>query len=397
MDTQAKVKKHNRKYKIILFVLLLLVALRIALPYIVLHYANKSLAGLKSMYGHIDDIDIALYRGAYKINDMYINKKDSVSGKQTQFFKSDIIDLSVEWSSLFKGRFVGELVLERPALIFTKDKAEPKDIQKDSSDLKSLFDGFMPLKLNRFEIKNGVIKYMDHTSKPKVDIQMDNTYVLAQNLSSVVDSALLPSTVKASADVYGGTLQFNMKLNALKDKPTFDLNADLKNTQLPQLNEFFNAYANFDVNKGTLGLFTEIAAKEGKFTGYVKPVIKDLDVLGKEDRKNTFWQKAWEGIAGGAGVILRNQKKEQVATKLPMSGTFDKTNSDLWYAIIDLLRNAFIQALQPSIDAEINIQSVDEEFKKEEKKGFLKKVFGGKTKEEKREDKKEKAKRDSKK
>jgi hypothetical protein len=217
---------------------------------------------------------------------------------------------------------------------------------------------------------------------------MDNTYVLAQNLSSVVDSALLPSTVTASSNVYGGTLQFNMKLNALKDKPTFDLNADLKNMQLPELNEFFQAYANFDVNKGTLGLYTELAAKDGKFTGYVKPIIKELDVLGKEDRKNSFWQKAWEGIVGAAGVILRNPKEEQVATKLPLSGTFDNTNSDTWNAIIHLLRNAFIQALQPSIDAEINIGSVDKEIVKEEKKGFLKKVFGGKSKEEKSEEKK---------
>ena len=179
-------------------------------------------------------------------------------------------------------------------------------------------------------------------------------------------------------------LEFNMKLNALKDKPTFDLNADLKNMQLPELNEFFQAYANFDVNKGTLGLYTEIAAKEGKFIGYVKPIVKDLDVLGKEDRKNTFWQKAWEAIIGAAGVILRNPEEEQVATKLPLSGTFDDTNSDTWNAIIYLLRNAFIQALQPSIDAEINIGSVDKEVV-EEKKGFFKKIFGGKDKEKKEE------------
>jgi hypothetical protein len=217
---------------------------------------------------------------------------------------------------------------------------------------------------------------------------MDNTYVLAQNLSSVVDSALLPSTVEAFSNIYGGTLQFRMKLNALKDKPTFDLNAELENLQLPELNEFFKAYANFDVNKGTLGLYTEIAANDGKFIGYVKPIIKDLDVVGKEDRKDSFWQKAWENLVGAASVILRNPKKEQVATKLPMEGTFDNTNSDTWNAIIDLLRNAFIQALQSSIDAEINIESVDKANEDEEKKGFFERIFSGKSKEEKNEEKK---------
>ena len=202
---ETKTKIHYKKLKIIAIIIIVLIAARIALPYVVLHYTNKSLANLESLYGHINDIDIALYRGAYQINDIYINKIDSASGEQTEFFKADIIDLSVEWSSLFKGRFVGELLVERPYLIFTEDKTEPKDIQKDSTDLKSVFDGLMPLKLNRFEIKEGVIKYVDKTSKPAVDIQMDNTYVLAQNLSSVVDSALLPSTVMASSSVYGGT------------------------------------------------------------------------------------------------------------------------------------------------------------------------------------------------
>jgi hypothetical protein len=29
---------------------------------------------MKGYYGHIDDIDVSLYRGAYQINDMFINK-----------------------------------------------------------------------------------------------------------------------------------------------------------------------------------------------------------------------------------------------------------------------------------------------------------------------------------
>jgi hypothetical protein len=377
MNKEVKIRTHRNKFILIAIIIIVLISARIALPYIVLNYANKSLANLESLYGHIEDIDLAIYRGAYKIKGIYINKKDSVTGDQTEFFKSDVIDLSVEWSALFKGKFVGELVLERPSLIFTKDKTEPEDIQKDSTDLKSVFDGFMPLKLNRVEIIEGIIKYVDQTSQPAVDIQMDNTYVLAQNLSSVVDSALLPSIIFASANVYGGTMQFNMKLNALKDDPTFDFDAELENLQLPQLNEFFQAYANFQVNEGTLGLYTEMAAKDGSFIGYVKPIIKDLKVLGKENHDVSFWQKTWEVIVATAGVILTNPKEEQVATKLPMEGTFDDTNSDTWQAIIVLLRNAFIQALQPSLDGEIGIESIDEESEDEEKQGFFKKLFGG--------------------
>ncbi len=55
-----------------------------------------------------------------------------------------------------------------------------------------------------------------------------------------------------------------------------------------------------------------------EFTGYVKPLIKDLDVLGKEDRKDNLLRKLWEAIAGGAGKLFENKSKDQVATKFPL-------------------------------------------------------------------------------
>jgi hypothetical protein len=365
----------KRKWKIIISVVLILIVIRLILPYVVLHYANKTLENMHGYYGHINDIDLAVYRGAYQINSMYLDKVDTVTNERTDFFQVSMIDLSVEWKSLFHGRIVGELELHDPWLKFTKDKVEPEQVSADTTDFRQLLDDFMPLKVNRFEIINGTVYYIDNTSTPKVNIKMDNMHALALNLSSVVDSSALPSTVTANANVYRGKLDFNMKLNALAKQSTFDMNASLRNTYLPDLNDFFKAYAKVDVNKGSFGLYTELAAAEGRFTGYVKPIIKDLDVLGAEDRKDNILQKMWEGLAEGAGWILENKKEDQVATKVPLNGAMGKTDTDIWYAVIDLLRNAFIAALQPSIDNQINIASVNEAQSKEEEKGFLKKVF----------------------
>jgi hypothetical protein len=241
-------------------------------------------------YGHVEDIDIALIRGAYKINNVYLNKVDSNTRKQTPFFSASVIDLSIEWKALFHGSLVGEFVFDNPTLIFTKEKVEPKTIRQDSSDFKELKDDFMPLQINRFEVNNGKIHYKDEGSKPKVDIALTNAHVLARNLRNSYDSSstALPATIHADANVYGGSVNFKMKLNPLANEPTFDMNMELKNTNLVELNEFFQAYAKVDVNKGIFGMYTEVAAKEGKFAGYVKPVIKDLDILGKEDRDDNI-------------------------------------------------------------------------------------------------------------
>jgi hypothetical protein len=101
-----------------------------------------------------------------------------------------------------------------------------------------------------------------------------------------------------------------------------------------------------------------MAAKDGNFIGYVKPVIKDLKVMGLQDRNTGVFQKSWEALVGAVAFVFKNQKKNQVATKIPVEGTFSGLTSNIFSAVWEVLKNAFIQALTSSIDNEINMGSV---------------------------------------
>jgi hypothetical protein len=120
-----------------------------------------------------------------------------------------------------------------------------------------------------------------------------------------------------------------------------------------------------------------MAAKDGKFVGYVKPEITDLKVTGPEDRNDAFLHKLWESIVGAAGVVLKNQQKDQVATKIRLEGNFKNPHTNTLDAIWELLRNAFVQALTPSIDNEININSV-KNAQTRQKKLFTENIFSRK-------------------
>jgi hypothetical protein len=305
---------------------------------------------------------------------MYLNKVDSSTGRQSAFFETKVIDLSIEWKALFHGDIVGELVFQDPQLRFIKEKVPPKQLARDTTDFRILLKKFMPIKINRFELRNGTLAYIDSGATPLVNVEMTHSDVVATNLRNAYDNKeLLPSTVTAHAALYEGTFGLNMKLNPLADHPTFDMDARLDNTNLVLLNDFFKAYGKFDVHRGLFGLYMEAAGKDGKFTGYVKPLIKDLDVVGPEDRNDNFLQKLWEEAVGAVGVVFRNQRKDQVATKIPIEGDFSKPNVEVWTAIVEILRNAFIQALYPSIDQEININSVGK--KEDEHKSLIQKIF----------------------
>ncbi|WP_031527511.1 DUF748 domain-containing protein [Dyadobacter crusticola] len=392
-STTHRKSKKRRALKIFIGIVALLVVIRLILPYVVLHYANKSLANINGYYGHIDDIDLAIIRGAYRIDSIYLNKSDTITGKQTPFFAANAIDLAVEWKALFKGEIVGQVFLQQPYLVFTKDKVEPQEIVKDSADFRKVLNRFMPLNINVAEINGGKIQYNDFTTKPNVGLEMTNLHLIARNLRNSYDSSsVLPASVNMTANLYDGTLRADAKLNPLADSPTFDVSAELKNTNLVKMNDFFQAYAKIDVNDGIFGLYTEVAAKDEAFTGYVKPVIQNLDVLGKEDRKDNLFRQMWEAVAGGVGELFENQRKDQVATKIPFRGRMDDPKTNIWLAIATVLQNAFITALQPSIDNEISIGSV--KVPKEDKKTFLQKVFG---KDEDKKEKKEERKKEEKK
>ena len=61
-------------HRLVLAIVLLLIAGRIAMPYVVEDFANDKLAALDSYRGHVGDIDIHLWRGAYSIDNIEIIK-----------------------------------------------------------------------------------------------------------------------------------------------------------------------------------------------------------------------------------------------------------------------------------------------------------------------------------
>jgi hypothetical protein len=240
----------------------------------------------------------------------------------------------------------------------------------------------MPLTINRFQINGGQIHFRDPYASPVIDVPMRNVRVTAENLSNVNDSnKVLPSSLVAKGDIYGGTFNLNVKLNALEKQPTFDLDAGIDNVDMVNLNPFFKEYGKFEVEAGNFGLYTEFAAKNGAFNGYVKPLIKEMKVA----KDGNFAQIAWQTLIQGVDNLLENNNTDKMGTKLPIKGRFDDPDAGLWTAISYVLKNAFVFALQPSVDNTINLGKVEAE---PEKKTFLQKIFGKKDKKEKQEDKK---------
>ncbi len=386
----------RKRYIIPLAILALLIVGRLLLPYFVTRYVNKVLADIPGYWGKIDDVDIHLYRGAYKIQGLELYK---VEGNQrVPFLDFPDTDLSIYWKAILKGEVAGQIVFNQPKVNFIGGK-DSSDVQSgEDVDWTAPLKKLMPLQIDRLTIKNGEITFNDFTSRPKVDLNMKNVDMLATNLSNAEHkAATLPSDVRLTAQSIGnGNLDIKMAINVLKPMPDFDLNLKFEKVDIPALNDFFEAYANVDLEKGNFDMYSELALRNGVITGYVKPIAKHLKFIDWKDKEETqnVPHLLWEGLVGLVADIFKNHRKDQLATSIPISGTIKKTRIDTWTAVLGVLRNAFVKAVPTDTDGTVTFTDAINAYRNYLLNGEGNEVAGNKKdeKEERKEERKEKRK-----
>lgn len=341
-------------WAILIGIFLLLLIARLLMPYFVTRYVNKTLAEIEGYDGSISGVNIALIRGAYKINDLKIVKEDSKL--EVPFLEITEIDLSLEWPSLFKGEVVGEILLLEPNLNFVAGPTEEEKMDGSEADWTEPLEELMPLRINRFEIRNGNLNFYNFSTKPDAHIYLHGLNMLATNLSNVENKKeRLPSTLSLKATSIGkGDLNVDGRLNLLNQIPDFDMNLKFSGINLPSLNKFIKAYGNFEVERGQLYLVSEAKLMDGKFDGYIKPLLRNMVILDLEEAigKESLPKILWEGLLEIGKTIFENPKKEQVATVVPIKGTIEDVETEVWATIFNVLKNAFIEAFSTEFESQ---------------------------------------------
>ncbi|WP_045467057.1 DUF748 domain-containing protein [Sporocytophaga myxococcoides] len=355
-------KKKKLYLKIGVILLGILVAFRLALPYIVLKYVNNTLSELNGYKGHVENIDIHLIRGAYTIHHLNIEKTEGKS--YVPFFLAKKTDLSIQWKALFKGALVGEVIIYNSALNFVNGSKGTSQ-NGGNNDWREPVKKLFPLKINRFEVLNGEIHYRDYSASPDINLYLQSVHTVANNLTN---SEKLSKTLVANITATGkvmktGHFSFTLEFDPYADSPYFNMDAKMEKLPATELNDFFKAYGNFDVQEGTVGLYIEAAGKDGGIKGYVKPLIENLNVLKPKEEKPGPLRFLYEAAIEGLAEIFKNHPKDRVATKVPFSGQLKNPDIQIWPVISNLISNAFIEVLLPNIDNTINMKDTEKQKK----------------------------------
>jgi hypothetical protein len=333
-------------------VLVLLIIARLSAGWIIENSINRRLTRIPGYTGHVSRIYLHLWRGAYSIHDLEIEKK---TGKIAEpYFSASYIQFSIAWRELIRGRIVSQIYMEKPRINFVHGAEAATSQTEVDRRWQDVIHDLFPIDITNLEIRDGVLHYADKTRTPSVDVWIRNMRVIATGLQNrpVETSQEFPAKIDLEGTSLGnGRLRMFAQMEPLAAQPHFYLNMALQDVSMPALNDILSAYGNVEVTAGTLRVYVEVAARGGRFEGYVKPFFEHLKFSTKTGgAKGGLGHVLWADLMAALENILKNKPRDQLGMRIPIQGDFGNGTASWWGTVVTMLRHGFVKALPQGIE-----------------------------------------------
>lgn len=198
----------------------------------------------------------------------------------------------------------------------------------------------------------GQLGVVNKATDPSYRLFLDNLDLRLTNLSNQFSHGEARARLQGSFMGSGAT-QIAAAFRPETNGPDFDLDVKIEGTRLAALNDLLRVYGNFDVAGGSFSLYSELHVKNDQIDGYLKPLFKDMDVYDRrQDKDKNLFRQMYEGLVGGVMNLLKNQPRQQVATRADLSGPVENPRASTWQIIVRLVQNAFLKAILPGFEQE---------------------------------------------
>ena len=316
---------------------------------------DRRLARIPGYSGHVEGNRPPRLEGAYRIDGMRIVKE---SGKVKEpFFSADRIDFSVAWSDVFHGRFVSQIFVKNGRLVFERGRDEESSQLTADKRWQDVVNDLFPIDITFLDISGGVLRFVDTTHNPRVDIAIRDLKVHATGLNNRPETATgdYPAKIDISGVTIGdGQLRLFTKMEPLAEKAHFQINLELKSMALPALNDFLRAYAKVEVAQGQFEVFAQMEMGQGRYEGYVKPFFSNLSFADVKYEDKSLGRQIWKGIVATLAELAKNKDSKQVATRIPFAGESNHLDVHMWKTIQNGLHHGFVKALSKSFEGTPN-------------------------------------------
>jgi hypothetical protein len=223
---------------------------------------------------------------------------------------------------------------------------EEQQLEPETPNLQQVLNEMVPFKVDRVQVRNGEITFIDKTSKTFPKLWLHDIELTVENLATraaMVENA--PTTAALAATFQeNGKLSVFLTADPLAQGLFFAGQAELTDFPLNELHGILKEKTGLTLTQGTLDVYAEVICRDGVLSGGIKPLIKNAEV---EAAKPGLDNALKEWLADVAIDLLSDRVKGRnaVSTVIPISGTVKKPEAQLVPTILGVYRNAFVLAL----------------------------------------------------
>ena len=207
------------------------------------------------------------------------------------------------------------------------------------------------LRVDTLKLKGAQIGFINQGSTPPYRLFMKGVELTLENLDNHSDHGRSRFNAQGAfmgsgqAVVSGGFL-------ASAKPADFDVRLKVDDARLSDLNPLLLPLTGVDVAQGKFSIFSELAVKNGRIEGYLKPLFKNLKISEhQKDKGKPFIKRVEMHLLQFLAFVLKNHTTQEVATVIRVSGSTVDPKVDEWEVIRKLIENGFAGAILPGFPA----------------------------------------------
>jgi Domain of Unknown Function (DUF748) len=206
------------------------------------------------------------------------------------------------------------------------------------------------IRVEQLDVTQSTLALANAVADPPYRLFIGDVAVRVRNISNQSTEGL--GNIELTGKFMGtGPTVVKANYRPAQPTPNLDLQVRITETDLKRMNDFWKAHGGFDVVAGQFSFYCELRVKDGMLRGYVKPLLKDVDVYDPaQDRKKNVVRRAYEAVVGALSTVLENQPRDEVATRIDISGRIDDPQVSAVEAAVRLVQNAFFKAILPGFE-----------------------------------------------
>lgn len=321
----------------ILITVLILGTIRLLLPIAALAVVNYALRNkIEDYVGRVDDLDLAILRGAVEFKDLHLEKRDK---PEALIANIESLKFNFSWQDLWDKKAIAEIYVEKVEVVLT-EIPKPKPPKPEDLTFKEirkiLAESQWASEINKFEVRNSAVKFVVPEAKAPLWVSNINVDIYNLHLSPDKEWQLADFTVKGLLQGQG-EVNLSGKLQPLALPPMADVNFTLVDFNLKTLNGLLLKLLPMDITRGKLSAYIEAATEKGSSNGYAKIFFDEIDVIASPQKFKSGRHFLIEAGAALGNWILKNDKEKSLAINLPFKIKHDSvavnTSEAFWSTI----------------------------------------------------------------